>query len=48
VMPVVGHVIDVKRNHSTTWSANMKANPKGVKESDVSLSKLEEVATGGK
>lgn len=48
VMPVVGHVIDVKRNHSTTWSANMKANPKGVKENDVSLSKLEEVATGGK
>lgn len=48
VVPVVGHVIDVKRNHSTTWSANMKANPKGVKESDVSLSKLEEVATGGK
>lgn len=48
VMPVVGHVVDVKRNHSTTWAANMKANPKGVKESDVSLSKLEEVATGGK
>lgn len=48
VMPVVGHVIDVKRNHSTTWSANMKANPQGVKESDVSLSKLEEVATGGR
>ncbi|WP_079436269.1 DUF1329 domain-containing protein [Zoogloea sp. LCSB751] len=48
VMPVVGHVIDVKRNHSTTWSSNMKANPKGVKENDVSLSKLEEVATGGK
>lgn len=47
VMPVVGHVIDVKRNHSTTWSSNMKSNPKGVKESDVSLSKLEEVATGG-
>ena len=48
VMPVVGHVIDVKRKHSTTWSANMKSNPKGVKESDVSLEKLEEVATGGK
>ena len=48
VMPVVGHVIDVKRNHSTTWSSNMKANPKGVKENDVSLSKLEEVATGGR
>jgi hypothetical protein len=48
VMPVVGHVIDVKRRHSTTWSANMKSNPKGVKEADVSLEKLEEVATGGK
>ena len=48
VMPVVGHVIDVKRKHSTTWSANMKSNPKGVKENDVSLEKLEEVATGGK
>lgn len=47
VMPVVGHVIDVKRNHSTTWSSNMKANPKGVKDADVSLQKLEEVATGG-
>ena len=47
VMPVVGHVIDVKRNHSTTWSSNMKSNPKGVKEGDVSLQKLEEVATGG-
>lgn len=48
VMPVVGHVIDVKRKHSTTWSANMKSNPKGVKETDVSLEKLEQVATGGK
>ena len=48
VMPVVGHVIDVKRKHSTAWAANMKSNPKGVKESDVSLEKLEEVATGGK
>ncbi|HSV70008.1 MAG TPA: DUF1329 domain-containing protein [Methylibium sp.] len=47
VMPVVGHVIDVKRNHSTTWSSNMKSNPKGVKDNDVSLQKLEEVATGG-
>jgi hypothetical protein len=47
VMPVVGHVIDVKRNHSTTWSSNMKSNPKGVKDGDVSLQKLEEVATGG-
>lgn len=48
VMPVVGHVIDVKRKHSTTWSSNMKSNPKGVKETDVSLGKLEQVATGGK
>lgn len=48
VMPVVGHVIDVKRNHSTTWSSNMKSNPKGVKEADVSLNKLEEVATSSK
>ena len=48
VMPVVGHVIDVQRDHSTTWSANMKANPKGVKEDDVSLRKLEQVATGGR
>ena len=48
VMPVVGHVIDVKRNHSTTWSSNMKSNPAGVKESDVSLAKLEEVASGGR
>lgn len=47
VMPVVGHVIDVKRKHSTTWSSNMKSNPKGVKETDVSLEKLEQVATGG-
>jgi hypothetical protein len=48
VMPVVGHVIDVKRNHSTTWSANMKSNPKGVTSRDVSLSRLEAVATGGR
>lgn len=48
VMPVVGHVIDVKRRHSTTWSSNMKSNPKGVKDTDVSLEKLEQVATGGK
>jgi hypothetical protein len=48
VMPVVGHVIDVKRNHSTTWSSNMKSNPKGVKETDVSLQKLEAVASGGR
>jgi len=46
VMPVVGHIIDVKRGHATNWSANMKSNPKGVKETDVSLNILEEVATG--
>jgi len=46
VMPVVGHIIDVKRGHATNWSSNMKSNPKGVKESDVSLNVLEEVATG--
>lgn len=46
VMPVVGHIIDVKRGHATNWSSNMKSNPKGVKESDVSLNILEEVATG--
>lgn len=46
VMPVVGHIIDVKRGHATNWSSNMKSNPKGVKETDVSLQVLEEVATG--
>jgi hypothetical protein len=46
VMPVVGHIIDVKRGHATNWSSNMKSNPKGVKETDVSLNILEEVATG--
>ncbi|BAL22913.1 DUF1329 domain-containing protein [Azoarcus sp. KH32C] len=46
VMPVVGHIIDVKRGHATNWSSNMKSNPKGVKETDVSLNVLEEVATG--
>lgn len=46
VMPVVGHIIDVKRGHATNWSSNMKSNPKGVKETDVSLNNLEEVATG--
>lgn len=46
VMPVVGHIIDVKKGHATNWSSNMKSNPKGVKETDVSLNILEEVATG--
>jgi hypothetical protein len=46
VMPVIGHIIDVKRGHATNWSSNMKSNPKGVKETDVSLNVLEEVATG--
>lgn len=45
-MPVVGHIIDVKRGHATNWSSNMKSNPKGVKETDVALNILEEVATG--
>ena len=40
------HIIDVKRGHATNWSSNMKSNPKGVKETDVSLNVLEEVATG--
>ncbi len=48
VMPVIGHIIDVKRGHCTNWSSNMKSNPKGVKETDVSLNVLEEVATGAK
>lgn len=47
VMPVIGHIIDVKRGHATNWSSNMKSNPKGVKENDVALNNLEEVATGG-
>lgn len=46
VMPVIGHIIDVKRGHATNWSSNMKSNPKGVKDTDVSLNVLEEVATG--
>ncbi|MBL8477355.1 MAG: DUF1329 domain-containing protein, partial [Methyloversatilis sp.] len=46
VMPVIGHIIDVKRGHATNWSSNMKSNPAGVKETDVSLNVLEEVATG--
>ena len=44
VMPVVGHVIDYKKNHSTTWSANMKSNPKGVTENDVTVKQLIELA----
>ena len=44
VMPVVGHVIDFKKNHSTTWSSNMKSDPKGVTAEDVSLRKLIEIA----
>ncbi len=47
VMPVVGHVIDIQRDHATVWSANMKSDPKGVKASDVSLDKLKEIASGG-
>ena len=30
IMPVVGHIIDWKAEFSTTWSSNMKANPKGI------------------
>lgn len=44
IMPVVGHVIDVKANFSTTWSANMKSNPEGIVSKDVSLKKLIKVA----
>lgn len=44
VMPVVGHVIDWKKNHSTTWSSNMKANPKGVTANDVSLKHMIDLA----
>lgn len=44
VMPVVGHVIDYKANFSTTWSANMKSNPSGVEENDVSLKQLLKIA----
>ena len=46
VMPVLGHIIDVKRGHATNWSSNMKSNPKGVTSEMVSLNVLEEVATG--
>jgi len=48
VMPVIGHIIDIQRGHCTNWSSNMKSNPKGVKETDVSLNQLEEIATGAK
>jgi hypothetical protein len=44
VMPVVGHVIDYKANFSTTWSSNMKSNPAGVEENDVSLKQLLKIA----
>lgn len=44
IMPVVGHIIDFKKNHATNWSSNMKSNPKGVDENTVSLKKLLEVA----
>lgn len=44
VVPVVGHVIDYKANFSTTWSANMKANPEGVKANDVTLKQLIKLA----
>ena len=43
-MPVVGHIIDFKKNHATNWSSNMKANPKGVGPNDVSLKRLIELA----
>lgn len=44
VMPVVGHIIDFKKNHATNWSSNMKSNPKAVTENDVSMKKLIEIA----
>ncbi|RLA49256.1 MAG: DUF1329 domain-containing protein [Gammaproteobacteria bacterium] len=44
IMPVVGHVIDYKANFSTTWSSNMKANPAGVEEDDVTLKQLIKIA----
>ena len=43
-MPVVGHVIDVKANFSTTWSSNMMANPAGVEAKDVTLKQLIKLA----
>ena len=48
VVPVVGHVVDLKRNHATIWSINMEVNPGGVTSDDVTLSKLEELATGAR
>jgi len=44
VMPVVGHVIDVKANFSTTWSSNMLPDPVGVKARDVTLRQLIKLA----
>lgn len=43
-IPVVGHIIDWKAEFSTTWSSNMKANPAGVEETDVSLKQLIKLA----
>lgn len=43
-IPVVGHIIDWKAEFSTTWSSNMKANPDGVEEQDVSLKTLIKLA----
>ena len=43
-IPVVGHIIDWKAEFSTTWSSNMKANPAGVEEHDVSLKTLIKLA----
>jgi hypothetical protein len=40
----VGHVIDYKANFSTTWSSNMKSNPKGVEADDVTLKQLVKIA----
>jgi len=39
-MPVVGHIIDFKADFATNWSSNMKANPAGVEETDVTLQTL--------
>ncbi len=44
LMPVVGHIIDWKAEFSTTWSANMKANPAGVDAQHVSLKTLIKLA----
>jgi len=40
LMPVVGHIIDFKADFATNWSSNMKANPAGVEETDVTLQTL--------